>query len=215
MRKMSWSPMRTVSTSPPLGVRMRMRGGGAVGADVMLIMSGSLQSSNQSRIKFPLHRHRGTWIPPHGTNLPDGHHAEGHVPRRHVVSALDLVDFVTFGHDDAVVLQDDGVGEHAVHGLRVAVATVHGQIQPERVAVLHVDVARLAAPQGVDAPVERTVRLHVHLDLGVAAQHRHCKQTINRRSLPSIQATGDGLRVSPAPPLPSPLPIDGVGVLPS
>jgi len=42
MRKMSRSPMRTVSTSPPVGSKMRMRGGGAAGAEVMLIMSGSL-----------------------------------------------------------------------------------------------------------------------------------------------------------------------------
>lgn len=42
MRKMSRSPMRTVSTSPPFGSKMRIRGGGAAGAEVMLIMSGSL-----------------------------------------------------------------------------------------------------------------------------------------------------------------------------
>ena len=73
------------------------------------------------------------------------------------------------------MLQDDGVGEHAVHGLRVAVAAVHGQVQPEGVAVLHVDVARFAAAQRVDAAVERPVGLHVNFDLGVAAQHRHCQ----------------------------------------
>lgn len=38
MRKMRRSPMRTVSTSRwVLGSMMRMRGGGAAGADVMLV----------------------------------------------------------------------------------------------------------------------------------------------------------------------------------
>lgn len=51
---------------------------------------------------------------PHQLLLPDGHHAEGNVLRRHVVSAAHLVDLVSLGHDDGVVLDDDGVGVHAV-----------------------------------------------------------------------------------------------------
>jgi len=71
------------------------------------------------------------------------------------------------------VLQDDGVGEHAVERLGAAVAAVHRQIEPKGVAVLHVDVARLAASQRVDATVERTVGLHVHFDLRVPAVNGH------------------------------------------
>lgn len=101
--------------------------------------------------------------------LPDGHHSEGDVARRHVVSTFDFVDLVSLCHDDAVVLKDDRVGEHARHGLRVAVAAVHGQIQPEAVAVLHVDIASLAAAESIDTPTERPVGLDEHLDFGIAA----------------------------------------------
>lgn len=105
--------------------------------------------------------------------LPDGHHSEGDVARRHVVRALDFVDLVAFGHDDAVMLQHDRVGEHAAHRLRVAVAAVHRQIQAEDVAVLDVDVARFTAAQRVDAPTERTVRLDQHFDFRIAAVNSH------------------------------------------
>jgi len=46
-------------------------------------------------------------------NKPDGHHAEGDILGGHIVGALDFVDFVSLGHHNAVVLQNDGVGEHA------------------------------------------------------------------------------------------------------
>ena len=72
------------------------------------------------------------------------------------------------------MLQDDGVGEHAVHGLRVAIASIHRQIQPEGVAVQDVDVARFTATQGVDAAVEWFVGLHQNFDLGVTAVDVNC-----------------------------------------
>ena len=46
--------------------------------------------------------------------ISDGHHSEGDVPGGGVVRAPDFVDLVGLGHDDAVPLDDDGVGEHAV-----------------------------------------------------------------------------------------------------
>lgn len=42
-------------------------------------------------------------------HLPNRHHAECDVLRAHVVCAFHFVDFIGFGHDDAVVLQDDRV----------------------------------------------------------------------------------------------------------
>lgn len=50
MRKVSLSPMRTVSTSLLRASRMRMRGGGASGAEVMEIISGSLQHHIMNRL---------------------------------------------------------------------------------------------------------------------------------------------------------------------
>lgn len=44
---------------------------------------------------------------------PDGHHPERDVLRRHVVRALDFIDFVRFRHDHAVVLQNDRIGKHS------------------------------------------------------------------------------------------------------
>lgn len=41
--------------------------------------------------------------------LPNWHHSEGDVLRGHVVRALDFVDLIRLGHDDAVVLEDDRV----------------------------------------------------------------------------------------------------------
>ena len=105
--------------------------------------------------------------------LPDGHHSESDVVWRHVVRALDFVDLVAFGHDNAVMLQHDGVGEHAVHRLRVAITAVHRQIQAEGVAVLHVDVARFTAAQRVNAAAERTVRLDQHFDFRITAVYSH------------------------------------------
>lgn len=63
--------------------------------------------------------------------IPDGHHAEGDVTRGHVVGTFDFVDLVSLGHDDRMVLEDNGVGEHAGHGLRVAFAAVHRHVQFE------------------------------------------------------------------------------------
>lgn len=59
--------------------------------------------------------------------LPDGHHAEGNVLRRHVVGTAHLVDLVSLGHDDGVVLDDDGVGVHAVlEGVAIGLYRVVG-----------------------------------------------------------------------------------------
>lgn len=41
--------------------------------------------------------------------IPDRHHTEGDVLRRHVVRALDFVDFIRFCHHDAVMLKYHGV----------------------------------------------------------------------------------------------------------
>ena len=46
--------------------------------------------------------------------IPDGHHSEGDVPRGRVVRASHFVDLVGLGHDDAVTLDNDGVGVDAV-----------------------------------------------------------------------------------------------------
>lgn len=73
-----------------------------------------------------------------------------------------------------MVLQHDGVGEHAGHGLCVTIAAVHRQVEPERVAVLHVDVARFTSAQRVDTAIERFIRLDQNLDFGVAAVNAHC-----------------------------------------
>lgn len=67
------------------------------------------------------------------------------------------------------MLEDNGVGEHAAHRLRVAVAAGHGEVETERVAVLHVDIARLAATERVHSTAERLVRLDEHFDLRVTA----------------------------------------------
>lgn len=47
---------------------------------------------------------------------PDGHHSKRDVFGRHVVRALNFVDFVRLRHNHAVVLQDHRVGKHS--GLR-------------------------------------------------------------------------------------------------
>lgn len=72
------------------------------------------------------------------------------------------------------MLQNNRIGEHAAHGLRVAIPAGHGQVEPERVAVLHVDVARLTATQSVHSATERFVRLDENFDLGVAALNGNC-----------------------------------------
>ena len=66
-----------------------------------------------------------------------------------------------------MVLEDDSVGKHARHGLRVTIAAIHGKIQPEAIAVLYVNVASLAPAQGVNAAAERLVRLNQDLDFGI------------------------------------------------
>ena len=70
-----------------------------------------------------------------------------------------------------MVLKDDRVGEHARHGLSVAVAAVHGQVKSESVAVLYVNVASFTAAESVDATVEGSVGLDQNFDLGVATLH--------------------------------------------
>ena len=95
--------------------------------------------------------------------VADRHHAEGDVLRAGVVRAADLVDLVRLGHHDGVPLDDHGVGVDSAlrnhspqsersrkqfrfqfhyHCLRVAVLPAHGEVEAERVAVDHVDVAR-------------------------------------------------------------------------
>lgn len=64
------------------------------------------------------------------------------------------------------------------HRLSVAVLPSHRQVQPEKIAVDDVHVASLRSSQGVDPPVERLVRPHLHRDLGVLAVHRNWKPTI-------------------------------------
>lgn len=107
--------------------------------------------------------------------IPDGHHAEGNVARRHVVGAFNLVNLVAFSHDDAVVLEDDGVGEHARHGLGVTVAAVHGQVQPEAVAILDVDVASFTAAKSVNAAAKGPVGFNENLDLGITTMNSDYK----------------------------------------
>lgn len=105
--------------------------------------------------------------------VADRHHAEGDVFRAHVVRALDFVDLVSLGHDDVVVLQDDGIGVDAGHSLSVAVLPTHREIQAERVGVNNIDVACLRAAQRVNSSVEWLVGSDLNSDSRVFAVHRH------------------------------------------
>lgn len=42
-------------------------------------------------------------------SLPNWHHAEGDVFRRHVICTFYFINFISFGHHYAMVLQDDCV----------------------------------------------------------------------------------------------------------
>jgi len=77
-----------------------------------------------------------------------------------------------------VVLEDDGVGEHARHGLGVTIAAVHGQVQSEAVAILDVDIASLAAAKSVNAATEGTVGFNEDLDLGIATMNSDYKRRL-------------------------------------
>lgn len=70
-----------------------------------------------------------------------------------------------------MVLEDDGVGEHARHGLSVTIAAIHSQIQSEAVAILDIDVASLTAAKGVNAATEGTVGFNENFNLGIATMN--------------------------------------------
>lgn len=55
--------------------------------------------------------------------------------------------------------------------LSVTVLSSHGEVEPEQVAVDHVDVARFGAAQCVDAPVERLICADLYRDPCVLAVH--------------------------------------------
>lgn len=42
-------------------------------------------------------------------NLPNWQHSECDILRAHIISALDFVDFISFCHNDAVVLQNNRI----------------------------------------------------------------------------------------------------------
>lgn len=106
---MSLSPILTVSTSLFLESKILILGGGASGADVMLIISGSLQMNN-TNMSILLSGRDPRRVLQTADNLPNWHHSERDILRGHVVGALNFVYFVGFSHDDAMMLQDDRVG---------------------------------------------------------------------------------------------------------
>ena len=59
-------------------------------------------------------------------------------------------------------------------GLRVAILSAHGEVEPELVAVNDVDVARLGPAEGVDPAAERPVRVDVDDDARVLTMDSHC-----------------------------------------
>lgn len=99
IRNVNLSPIRTVSTSRVRESRIRILGGGASGADVMLIISGSLKNADFGQLSVSVQ-----------VLLPDGHHAECDILGRHIVGAFDFVDFISFGHDNAVMLKNHRIG---------------------------------------------------------------------------------------------------------
>lgn len=97
----SLSPIRTVSTSLFRLSNIRILGGGASGAEVMLIISGSLCKKIDS-ILLKLKIQRGDY-------LPDRHHSKCYIFRRHIISAFDFIDFVSLCHYYTVVLKNNCV----------------------------------------------------------------------------------------------------------
>lgn len=57
--------------------------------------------------------------------------------------------------------------------LGVTVLSSHGEVEPEQVAVDHVDITCLRAAQGVDSPVERLIRADLYCDPCILAVHRY------------------------------------------
>lgn len=52
----------------------------------------------------------------------------------------------------------------------------HREIQPEEIAVDHVDIARLRSSESVDAPVEGLIGTYLNSDSSVFAVDRHWNQ---------------------------------------
>jgi hypothetical protein len=47
------------------------------------------------------------------SNLPNRHHSESDILRRHVIGTFNFVDLIGFGHNNAVMLQDNRVAVDA------------------------------------------------------------------------------------------------------
>lgn len=60
------------------------------------------------------------------------------------------------------------------HTLSVTILPAHGQVEPEEIAVDHVDVASLGAAKGVNATIKRFIRANLNGYSGVFTIDRYC-----------------------------------------